>query len=81
MEGAAPHGIRVNSISPGLDVTHQTKGILGDTDFAALMTDRIMFKRAGRPEEFAAAAFLLASDESSFATGTDLRVDGGTTAR
>lgn len=79
MEGA-PHGIRANTISPGLIATYQTKTILGDNEFASMMTDQIMLKRPGQPEEIASAALFLASEESSFVTGTDLRVDGGTTA-
>lgn len=79
MEGA-PHGIRANTISPGLIATYQTKTILGDSEFASMMTDQIMLKRPGQPEEIASAALFLASEESSFVTGTDLRVDGGTTA-
>jgi NAD(P)-dependent dehydrogenase (short-subunit alcohol dehydrogenase family) len=39
-----------------------------------------MLGRLGKPEEVAATALFLASDESSFITGTDIRVDGGTTA-
>ncbi|WP_297837188.1 SDR family NAD(P)-dependent oxidoreductase [Pseudomonas sp.] len=79
MEGA-PHGIRANSISPGLIDTNQTKGILADPDFFTVMTEQIMLKRPGKPEEVAMAALFLASDESSFVTGADLCVDGGTTA-
>jgi NAD(P)-dependent dehydrogenase (short-subunit alcohol dehydrogenase family) len=79
MEGA-PHGIRANTISPGLVATHQTQDILDNDQLSSLMTDQIMLKRAGRPEEIASAALFLASDESSFITGTDLRIDGGTTA-
>jgi NAD(P)-dependent dehydrogenase (short-subunit alcohol dehydrogenase family) len=41
---------------------------------------RIPMKRLGRPEEIAAAAVFLASDESSFITGIDLPVDGGAAA-
>jgi NAD(P)-dependent dehydrogenase (short-subunit alcohol dehydrogenase family) len=39
-----------------------------------------MLGRIGQPEEVAPAALLLASDESSFVTGADIAVDGGTTA-
>jgi NAD(P)-dependent dehydrogenase (short-subunit alcohol dehydrogenase family) len=78
MEGA-PHGIRANTISPWL-ATHQTVDVLGDADLSRQMTEQIMLGRPGRPEEIAAAALFLASDESSFVTGADLRVDGGTTA-
>jgi len=40
-----------------------------------------MFDRLGRPEEIAAGAVFLASDESSFMTGSDLLIDGGYTAQ
>jgi len=40
---------------------------------------KVMLGRLGKPEEVAATAVFLASDESSFITGTDIRVDGGTT--
>lgn len=79
MEGA-PHGIRANSISPGLIATNQTRGILENPDAARSMTGQIMLGRAGEPEEVATVALFLACDESSFVTGADLRVDGGTSA-
>jgi NAD(P)-dependent dehydrogenase (short-subunit alcohol dehydrogenase family) len=44
------------------------------------MLGKIMLGRAGRPEEIAHAALFFASDESSYATGADLLVDGGMTA-
>jgi NAD(P)-dependent dehydrogenase (short-subunit alcohol dehydrogenase family) len=74
------HGIRVNSLSPGLIETGATRGLLQMPEFAEVMLDKIMLGRAGQPEEVAAAALFLASDESSFMTAADLRIDGGTTA-
>ena len=76
----APHGVRANTISPGLVATHQTVGVLGDADLSKPMIDQIMLKRPGQPEEIAAVALFLASDESSYVTGTDIRVDGGLSA-
>jgi NAD(P)-dependent dehydrogenase (short-subunit alcohol dehydrogenase family) len=43
------------------------------------MTANVPLGRAGEPEEVAAAAFYIASDESKFTTGTELRIDGGIT--
>lgn len=79
MEGA-PHGIRANTISPGLIETNQTKDFLQKPEWAGPMLDKIMLNRLGKPEEVAYAAVFLASDESSFVTGSDLKVDGGFTA-
>lgn len=77
MEGAA-HGLRVNSLSPGLIRTHQTEPFLQNEEAARQMTGFAMMDRPGRPEEVARAAVFLASDDASFITATDLRVDGGT---
>ena len=44
------------------------------------MIEKTPLKRAGEPEEIAAAALYLACDESKFTTGSELRVDGGITA-
>jgi len=74
------HGIRVNSLSPGLIETGATRALLQMPEFADTMIDKIMLGRPGQPEEVAAAALFLASDESSFMTAADIRIDGGTTA-
>lgn len=76
----APHGVRANTISPGLVATHQTVGVLGDADLSKMMIDQIMLGRPGQPEEIASVALFLASDESSYITGADIRVDGGLSA-
>lgn len=76
MEGA-PHGIRANSISPGLIETYQTAPFLADENFRQANLPGIMLGRPGTPEEIAKAALFLACDDSSFVTGADLVVDGG----
>jgi 3alpha(or 20beta)-hydroxysteroid dehydrogenase len=70
-------GIRVNSLHPGGVETPMNSG----PDFADLDKDawfgRMTIPRIGRPEEIANAALFLASEESSYVTGTQLVVDGG----
>jgi NAD(P)-dependent dehydrogenase (short-subunit alcohol dehydrogenase family) len=79
----APRGIRVNAISPGLTNTPMATGDIGippelRDEAAKAQIDMIPMKRIGQPEEIAAAALFLASDDSSFFTGADLTPDGGT---
>jgi NAD(P)-dependent dehydrogenase (short-subunit alcohol dehydrogenase family) len=79
MEGA-PHGIRANSISPGMIVTGATKPVLEKPEFVAAVKDKLMLDRLGQPEDIAWMAVYLASDESTYVTGADFRVDGGALA-
>ncbi len=66
----APHNIRVNSLHPGLIRTPMTEGIPDD-----LVT--IPLGRPAQPSEVATFILFLASDESSYATGSEFVVDGG----
>lgn len=79
MEGGR-HGIRANTISPGLVRTAQTEAMLNDENFCGPMLRKLMLGRVGEPEDIAPCAVYLASDESSWVTGADFAVDGGTTA-
>ena len=69
-------GIRVNALSPGTIDTPILDGIPKDKldEFVAMIPQG----RMGRPEEVATAALFLASSDSSFVTGSELFVDGGT---
>jgi NAD(P)-dependent dehydrogenase (short-subunit alcohol dehydrogenase family) len=75
----APHGIRANSIAPGLVVSSATRPVLADPDRAEQLRQTHMIQRLGQPEDIAWAALYLASDEASWVTASEFRVDGGTT--
>jgi len=78
MEGSA-HGIRVNSISPGLIVSGANRAHLdeGEGGFAREMVERTLLGRLGDPEDVANLALFLGSSESSYITGVDIVIDGG----
>jgi NAD(P)-dependent dehydrogenase (short-subunit alcohol dehydrogenase family) len=71
------HGIRVNSVSPGMIESNSTRGELTDASFNRQMSDRTLLGRVGQPEEVATVALFLACDDSAYVTGIDLVVDGG----
>ena len=73
----ANRGIRVNSVHPGPIVTEMTRAGRNDPDRLSTMLSRIPMGRYGEPEEVANAVLYLASDESSFVTGSEIVVDGG----
>jgi NAD(P)-dependent dehydrogenase (short-subunit alcohol dehydrogenase family) len=79
MEGAT-RNIRVNAVLPGMTLTEIIeKGFAADQEKARLLFSRIPMARAAQPEEIASAVLWLASDESSYATGIGVPVDGGVT--
>jgi NAD(P)-dependent dehydrogenase (short-subunit alcohol dehydrogenase family) len=71
----APKGIRVNVVSPGPTDTAMFDS--ASDEMRAALIKLIPLGRLGRPDEVAAAALFLASDDSSFTTGAELCVDGG----
>ncbi|WP_228002335.1 glucose 1-dehydrogenase [Nocardia australiensis] len=71
------YGIRVNSVHPGVIATAMTNDILADPEGARALLGTTILGRAAQPEEVSAAVVFLASDESSFMTGSELVVDGG----
>jgi NAD(P)-dependent dehydrogenase (short-subunit alcohol dehydrogenase family) len=75
-----PSGIRVNCVCPGLILTPLTDIVQRAKPVLDQMVSWHALGRAGRPEEVAAAALFLASDDASFVTGHALVVDGGWTA-
>lgn len=77
----AAFGIRVNALCPGFVETALTARALKIPAFSKALIDKTPMRRFGRPEEIAAAAVFLASDEASFVTGAELVVDGGMTAQ
>jgi NAD(P)-dependent dehydrogenase (short-subunit alcohol dehydrogenase family) len=73
----APLGIRVNALAPGYMATAMSP--IDDPRFHRQWIDDSPMRRAGRPEELGGAIVFLASDASSFMTGSVLTVDGGYT--
>jgi 3alpha(or 20beta)-hydroxysteroid dehydrogenase len=76
----AKDGIRVNSIHPGVI---RTPMVINDamTDMIDQITADIPMGRIGEPVEIAQLALYLASDESSYCTGSEFTADGGLTAQ
>ena len=77
----ASDNIRCNSVHPAPIETDMTADVRQDPDAFQNMLGRIPMGRYGKPEEVAYAVLYLASDESSFVTGSELVVDGGWTAQ
>jgi len=74
-----PEGIRVNALIPGFVRTRLTEDVMSDPAQMSAALQAIPLRRVAEPEELAACALFLASDEASFVTGTTLVADGGQT--
>jgi NAD(P)-dependent dehydrogenase (short-subunit alcohol dehydrogenase family) len=70
-------GIRANSVHPGAIDTDMADQVYIDDDVRRQENEAIPLGRAGRPEEVAKVVLFLASDDSSYISGAELRVDGG----
>lgn len=74
----APHGVRVNGIGPGTILTELAKkAVLGSDEARHTILSRTPMGRCGEPEEVAALAAFLASDDASYMTGQTIYADGG----
>ncbi|NQV80615.1 MAG: SDR family oxidoreductase [Alphaproteobacteria bacterium] len=79
LEGA-PHGVRVNTVHPGLiwgDGVVDSMGEDGAAKFREMIVARTPLKMVGAPDDIAGIVVFLASDESDDVTGTEVVVDGG----
>jgi glucose 1-dehydrogenase len=76
--GLAQHGIRVNAIGPGTIITDMARGaVMQDESARRTVLSRTPIGRFGEPEEVAAVALFLASDDASYVTGQTIYPDGG----
>ncbi len=73
----APYGIRVNAIGPGSIMTDMLASITTDKAARTRVLSRTPLGRIGEPEEIAAIAAFLASDDASYVTGQTIYADGG----
>lgn len=73
--------VRVNAVAPGYVATDLTSELREQEHLRESILDRTPLERFGKPTEIGAPVAFLASDASSFVTGTTLTVDGGWTAR
>jgi glucose 1-dehydrogenase len=77
----APHSIRVNAIAPGPTLTGLTRASYADPERRRTTIAQIPLGRLGDPQDLVGAILFLASDESRWATGSTVTVDGGYNAQ
>jgi 3alpha(or 20beta)-hydroxysteroid dehydrogenase len=76
-----PHGIRVNSVHPGMIETDMVKDAAGGHDIdLSPAAKRIALRRMGQSEDIAEVVLFLASERSAYVTGAEIAADGGATA-
>lgn len=73
----ARYGVRANAILPGWIATDMTAGAQGNSAFAEKVIPRVPARRWGEPDDFGGMAVYLASDASSYHSGTTIVIDGG----
>ncbi|MGH7789990.1 MAG: SDR family NAD(P)-dependent oxidoreductase [Candidatus Binatia bacterium] len=73
------HGVRANCVCPGLTDTPMTGGAYRDPGLAAAVTRGVPLRRVAQPEEIAALACFLVSDDASYVNGQIIAADGGAT--
>ena len=76
----AKENIRCNSVHPGPIDTEMIKDTMSDPERMERRMQRLPLKKIGTVEDIAYGVIYLASDEASFVTGSELVIDGGTTA-
>ncbi len=76
---AAEFGVRVLAVAPGAIQTPINRNVWGDPEGLKDLLDKIPMGRMGTPEEIGRLAAMLASDDSSYVTGTTVFADGGMT--
>src|SRR5438094_2190094 len=77
----AAHGIRVNAIAPGPTLTGLTRASYADPERRRMTIAQIPLGRIGEPQDLVGAILYLASDESSWVTGSTVTIDGGHVAQ
>jgi glucose 1-dehydrogenase len=73
----APYNIRVNNVAPGAIATPINADTLNHPERVAMLKQIVPLMRMGKPEDVAEVALFLASDRSSYVTGSTYYVDGG----
>lgn len=74
-------GVRVNALFPGIIETPMTQTLSASKELLGQLIKATPLQRLGQPEDIAKAALFLASDDSSYITGSELVIDGGYSAQ